>query len=88
MATTTVNISLPTELKKEADFLVSTGDYASFSDFMRTAARLELREKYRSMVEETKRDVALGLTKVLKSKKDIDNFIDSLGSRYEDENNI
>jgi Arc/MetJ-type ribon-helix-helix transcriptional regulator len=79
MATTTVNISLPTNLKKEADFLVAAGDYASFSDFMRTAARLALKEKYKSMIEETKRDVALGLTKVLKSKEDIDNFIDSLG---------
>lgn len=79
MATVTVNISLPINLKKEADFLVSTGDYASFSDFMRTAARLALKEKYKSMVEEAKRDEALGLTKVLKSKEDIDNFVNSLG---------
>jgi len=36
---TTINISLPDVLKKEADLLIKQGYYASFSDLARVAIR-------------------------------------------------
>lgn len=35
----TINISLPDKLKKEADKLIKAGYYSSFSDLVRTALR-------------------------------------------------
>jgi uncharacterized protein len=39
---TTINISLPDKLKKQADSLVKEGYYASFSDLVRSALRGQL----------------------------------------------
>ncbi|MFA6519056.1 MAG: ribbon-helix-helix domain-containing protein [Candidatus Shapirobacteria bacterium] len=39
---TTINISLPSQLKAQADELVKHGFYASFSDLVRTALRREI----------------------------------------------
>lgn len=39
---TTINISLPNQLKAQADKLVKYGFYASFSDLVRTALRREI----------------------------------------------
>ena len=36
---TTINISLPEKLKKQADALIKQGYYVSFSDLVRTAIR-------------------------------------------------
>jgi Arc/MetJ-type ribon-helix-helix transcriptional regulator len=38
----TINISLPDKLKSQADNLIKSGYYASFSDLVRTALRHEL----------------------------------------------
>lgn len=79
MATTTVNISLPTNLKKEVDALVARGDYASFSDFVRSTLRQGIRDmRYNELYEQAKLDVAMGKTKELKGPEDIDSFINGL----------
>lgn len=76
MATTTVNISLPIKLKREADELVAMGDYASFSDLARSSMRQLIRDKkYNELYEEAKLDVALGRTKELRNTKEINDFI-------------
>lgn len=75
MATTTVNISLPTNLKKEADFLVARGDFASFSDFMRTSARELLERKYQRWTDNALRDIKSGKAVALDSDKDIADFV-------------
>lgn len=79
MATTTVNISLPTNLKKDADSLVADGYFASFSDFARTTMRQGIRDmRYGELYEQAKLDVAMGKTKELKGKEGIDAFINDL----------
>lgn len=45
---TTINISLPDVLKKEADVLIKRGYYASFSDLVRVAIRKLLTEHKRN----------------------------------------
>lgn len=72
---TTINISLPDVLKKEADAAIADGHYASFSDLARTALRQILRDrKLDRMVAEAKADYKAGKGIVLKTNKDIDNF--------------
>ena len=72
----TINISLPTKLKEEADVLVSSGDYASFSDLVRTALRQVIVDrKYKVMIEEAKKEMSLNKNKILEGQKDIDAFI-------------
>lgn len=68
---TTINISLPEQLKKEADNLVGAGYYVSFSDLVRDSLR---RVIYDEWYQEAKKDEKEGQTVVLKSKKDIDNY--------------
>lgn len=77
---TTINISLPKKLKEAADALVADGDYASFSDLARTAIRQTVLErKYKAIIEESRRDEALGLATVLNGPKDIDDFMSKIG---------
>jgi len=79
MATVTVNVSLPTELKKEADKLVANGNYASFSDIVRASLRQSIRnKKYNDLFEQAKQDVAMGKTKELVGREGIDSFINDL----------
>ena len=76
---TTINISLPEQLKKEADGLVGAGYYASFSDLIRDSLRsLIARVKYDLMVKEAKIDEKTGRAKILRSAKDIDNYFKSI----------
>lgn len=76
----TINISLPTKLKAAADVLVANGEYASFSDLARTAIRQAvLEKKYKTLIEESRRDEALGLATVLNGPKDIDDFMSKIG---------
>lgn len=71
----TINISLPSELKKEADAAIAEGHYASFSDLTRTALRQLLRDrKLDRMVAEAKADYKAGKGVSLKTNKDIENF--------------
>lgn len=72
----TINISLPTQLKAQADALIDQGHYASFSDIVRSALRLILRTNhYDQMVQEAVEDHRLGKTKILRTKKDIDAYV-------------
>lgn len=72
----TINISLPTQLKAQADALIDQGHYASFSDIVRSALRLIIRTShYDQMVQEAVEDHRLGKTKVLRTKKDIDAYL-------------
>ena len=80
MATTTVNISLPTNLKKEADSYVARGDFASFSDFVRTTMRDALRDmRFKSIIEESKREEDLGTATILNGPEEIDKFMSNIG---------
>lgn len=75
----TINISLPSQLKKDAESLITTGNYASFSDLVRTAIRKLLAEsKYDLWAKEAKKEYEKGEIKPLKSKADIKNFVNSL----------
>jgi Arc/MetJ-type ribon-helix-helix transcriptional regulator len=76
---TTINVSLPEKLKEQAEALVSDGFYASFSDLVRDSLRkLVAQNKYDLWVEEAKEELKKGKAKVLKSKKDIDEYFGSL----------
>lgn len=80
MATTTVNISLPTQLKKDADRLVAKGYYASFSDFARATMRYALRDlRFQEIIDESKREEALGTATILNGPKDIEEFMSKIG---------
>lgn len=73
----TINISLPSQLKGQADNLIKQGYFASFSDLVRTALRKVLMENtYDKLALEAIRDYRLGKTKALRTKKDIDAFLD------------
>lgn len=75
----TVNVSIPDKLKNQAQELVEKGFYASFSDLVRDSLRkLVAQNKYDLWAEEAKEDLKKGKAKVLKSKKDIDEYFDSL----------
>ena len=57
----TINISLPTQLKAQADALIDQGHYASFSDIVRSALRLILStNQYDQIVQEAVGDHRLG----------------------------
>lgn len=76
----TINISLPTKLKVAADALVANGEYASFSDLARTALRqIILDRKYKEMIDEAKREEALGLSTVINNKEELDAYLKQLG---------
>lgn len=75
----TINISLPTQLKSASEKLVQEGQYASFSDLVRTALRKIIEEtNYDFLAKQAKREFIQGKTKNLKNVKDIDNYINSL----------
>lgn len=72
----TINISLPSQLKVQAETLIEEGHYASFSDIVRSALRLIIHEnRYNQMVREAVEDHRLGRTKVLRTKKDIETYL-------------
>ncbi len=74
----TINISLPSQLKGQADNLIKKGYFASFSDLVRTALRKVLAEAYYdSLAREAVAEHKAGKTIVLKNKKDIHDFIQS-----------
>ena len=75
----TINISLPEKLKDQADALVRSGFYASFSDLVRDSLRLVVsKNKYDIWAEETRKDIKEGKAVVLKTKKDIKEYFDSI----------
>lgn len=80
---TTINISLPDKLKKEADKTIAEGHYASFSDLARTALRQILRNhKLDRMAAEAKADYKAGKGIILRTDKDITDFFAKLDKKY------
>jgi putative addiction module CopG family antidote len=75
----TINISLPDKLKSQAQELVDRGFYASFSDLVRDALRRTVeKDKYDLMYEQAVEDVKNGDAVVMKTEKDIEDFVNSL----------
>lgn len=75
----TINISLPVKLKKQAQELVKSGIYASFSDLVRDSIRQTIKmSRYDLLAEEAKKEEREGKIKPLKTKKDIEDFVNSL----------
>ena len=78
----TINVSLPSQLKQEAETLISKGHFASFSDLVRTAIRKLLTEsKYDLWAMEAKEEYKRGETRALKNKTEIKSFVNSLMSK-------
>ena len=76
----TINISLPAQLKSDADKLIIGGQYASFSDLARTAIRNLLQaSKYDLWAQEAKNDYLAGRSTVLKTPEDVDRFMKRFG---------
>lgn len=75
----TINISIPTRLKSQAEALVRDGYYASFSDLVRDSLRrLIERNKYDLWADEAKKDLKEDRAVVLGSGKDIDKYMNAL----------
>ena len=75
----TINISIPDKLKEQAETLVKSGFYASFSDLVRDSLRkIVSQNKYDLWAEEAKEDLKKGRAKVLKSKKEIGEYFENL----------
>ena len=75
----TVNISLPVKLRKQAQELVNSGYYASFSDLVRDSLRqIVAKNKYDMWSDEAEKDLEDGSATVLKSEKEIKDYFDSL----------
>ena len=72
----TINISLPTQLKAQAELLIDQGHYASFSDIVRSGLRTLISEmRYSALVREARRDHAKGKTIILNGPSDIRRYI-------------
>jgi len=71
----TINISLPSQLKLQADQAVKNGQYSSFSDLVRTGLyNLLNNTKYEQMWQQAKTDHVNNHTKVLQNKEDINKY--------------
>ena len=66
-----INISLPTQLSQVVTDTVSTGEYASKSEFFRHLLRLWMAGQLRAGLDESRREIETGGGKLLKSLKDL-----------------
>ncbi|MFZ1019970.1 MAG: ribbon-helix-helix domain-containing protein [Minisyncoccia bacterium] len=69
---TTLNISMPTALKREVEKEVKDGNYASVSEFFRDAVRSWKDEQLIREIQESQAEIARGEGKILKSLADLD----------------
>ena len=75
----TINISIPEKLKDQAETLVKSGFYSSFSDIVRDSLRrLVEKNRYDLLTEEAKKDLKEGRAVVLKNKKEIEEYMQSI----------
>jgi len=75
----TINISLPSQLKLDSEKLVKNGQYASFSDLVRTALRKLIEEtNYNHLAKLAKKEFSEGKSTILKNAKNIDNYLNQL----------
>lgn len=76
---TTINISLPENLKVQAQSLVDKGFYSSFSDLVRDALRrIVVKDKYERWADEAEDDVRKGKALVFKNPAEIKKYFDSI----------
>lgn len=75
----TINISLPVQLKAQANVYIKDGLYSSFSDLVRTALRsLLAKSKYEIMAEKVKKEYDQGKAVVIDNQKQLDDYLDSI----------
>ncbi|MBU1130820.1 ribbon-helix-helix domain-containing protein [Patescibacteria group bacterium] len=67
-----INISLPSPMAKTVKTAVKTGNYMSTSEFFRDLLRNWQAGKLLSELNESRKEIAQGKGKVLKSLKDLD----------------
>lgn len=80
----TINVSLPSQLKLQADNLVKAGYFASFSDLVRTALRRTLSEtQLESLATHAMREHHAGKALVLKDKADISDYVNQVFDKGE-----
>jgi Arc/MetJ-type ribon-helix-helix transcriptional regulator len=83
----TINISLPAQLKLQADQAINDGHFASFSDLVRTGIRKLLNnERYEQMWEQAKTDHVNNNTKVIQTKEDINQYFKEIASNAKNRN--
>ena len=76
---TTINISLPEKLKTEAEALIKKGFYSSFSDLVRDSLRNAIEKtSLDKLYLEAKEDERTGKAVILKNKKDIEKYMNSI----------
>lgn len=66
-----INISLPLELSKVVEKTVKTGQYATKSEFFRHLLRMWAEGKLLKDLDESRKEIAAGRGRVLKSLKDL-----------------
>ncbi|PIU46578.1 hypothetical protein COS93_02160 [bacterium (Candidatus Gribaldobacteria) CG07_land_8_20_14_0_80_33_18] len=66
-----INISLPKELNRSVEELVKKGKYATKSEFFRELLRLWIEGKILRELAESRKELASGKTKLLRSLKDL-----------------
>jgi Arc/MetJ-type ribon-helix-helix transcriptional regulator len=75
----TINISLPIQLKTQADTLVAEGFFASFSDLVRHSLRQVMAEqRYDKWAREAKRDEKAGKAHVINTVDNVDDFMSEI----------
>lgn len=67
-----INISVPSQLKKEIELAVKEGNYASKSEFFRDAIRAWKKQQILDSVEQAKQDILSGKGKTYKSYKEME----------------
>ena len=68
---TIVNISLPAQLNSVVEAELSSGNYASKSEFFRTLLRNWMEGRLAKELEESRNELKVGKGKVLKSLSDL-----------------
>ena len=66
-----INISLPKELNRAVEETIKKGKYSTKSEFFRELLRLWLEGKILRELAESKKELALGKGKLLKSLKEL-----------------
>jgi len=78
----TINVSLPTQLKLQADHVVRAGYFASFSDLVRTALRQTLSDiQLESVAQKAMREHRSGQALVLKDQTAVDDYLSKVFER-------
>ncbi len=75
----TINVSLPSQLKLQADQLIQAGYFASFSDLVRTALRQTLTEiQLNSLANQAISEHRSGQAKTLKDAQAVAQYVDQV----------